>query len=118
MSDAFEAALENERALTDYFKNEALELREKLAALEVSGRDPAEVRPSDSRAESQAALNGPGGSPTSRPERVWSVRRGRWLMAYVTPVPSPCICPSHASNRGECPIHDDKGRVRLRAGQA
>jgi hypothetical protein len=23
-----------------------------------------------------------------------------------------CICPSHASNRGECPIHDDKGRVR------
>lgn len=23
-----------------------------------------------------------------------------------------CICPSHASNRGECPIHDEKGRVR------
>jgi hypothetical protein len=23
-----------------------------------------------------------------------------------------CICPSHASNRGECPVHDDKGRVR------
>ncbi len=23
-----------------------------------------------------------------------------------------CICPSHASNRGECPIHDDHGRVR------
>lgn len=23
-----------------------------------------------------------------------------------------CICPSHASNRGECPIHDAHGRVR------
>jgi hypothetical protein len=23
-----------------------------------------------------------------------------------------CICPSHASNRGECPVHDDHGRVR------
>lgn len=23
-----------------------------------------------------------------------------------------CICPSHASNRGECPIHDKKGLVR------
>lgn len=23
-----------------------------------------------------------------------------------------CICPSHASNRGECPVHDEKGRVR------
>ena len=24
-----------------------------------------------------------------------------------------CICPSYASNRGECPIHDEKGRVRM-----
>lgn len=23
-----------------------------------------------------------------------------------------CICPSHASHRGECPVHDEKGRVR------
>lgn len=23
-----------------------------------------------------------------------------------------CICPSHASNRGECPVHDTHGRVR------
>jgi hypothetical protein len=23
-----------------------------------------------------------------------------------------CICPSHASNRGECPVHDEKGRPR------
>ena len=29
-----------------------------------------EVRPSDSRAESQAGLNGPGGSPPSGPDRV------------------------------------------------
>ena len=27
-----------------------------------------------------------------------------------------CICPSHASNRGECPTHDDKGRVRGEGG--
>lgn len=23
-----------------------------------------------------------------------------------------CICPSHASNHGECPVHDVRGRVR------
>ena len=23
-----------------------------------------------------------------------------------------CICPSFASNRGECPVHDELGRVR------
>jgi hypothetical protein len=33
------------------------------------GGDPAEVRPSDSHAESQAGLNGPSGSPTSPPGR-------------------------------------------------
>ena len=37
---------------------------------EFSGGDPVEVRPSDSRAESQAGLNGPSGSPTSPPERA------------------------------------------------
>lgn len=35
------------------------------------------------------------------------------LLAYKQKKPDKvCICPSHASNRGECPIHDDKGRVR------
>jgi hypothetical protein len=24
-----------------------------------------------------------------------------------------CICPSHASNRGDCPVHDEKGRVEV-----
>lgn len=24
----------------------------------------------------------------------------------------PCICPSHESNHGDCPIHDEHGRVR------
>jgi hypothetical protein len=33
------------------------------------GGDPGEVPPSDSRAESQAGLNGPSGSPTSPPKR-------------------------------------------------
>jgi hypothetical protein len=33
-----------------------------------SGGDPVEVRPSDSRAESQAGLKGPSGCPTSPPE--------------------------------------------------
>ncbi len=23
-----------------------------------------------------------------------------------------CICPSHASNRGECPVHDKRGHPR------
>lgn len=34
------------------------------------GGDPVEVLPPDSRAESQAGLNGPSGSPTSPPERA------------------------------------------------
>lgn len=38
-------------------------------ALGDSGGDPVEVRPSESRAGSQAGLNGPGGSPTSPPGR-------------------------------------------------
>lgn len=37
---------------------------------EVPGDDPVVVHPSDSRAESQAGLNGPSGSPTSSPGRV------------------------------------------------
>lgn len=39
------------------------------------------------------------------------------FLAYDRLFPKPervCICPSHASNRGECPIHDEKGRVRGR----
>jgi hypothetical protein len=41
----------------------------------LSEGDPVEVRPSDSRAESQAALNGPGGSPTSPSEPVLLIAR-------------------------------------------
>jgi chromosome segregation ATPase len=32
--------------------------------------------------------------------------------AALAGVSGGCICPSHASNRGECPIHDHKGRPR------
>lgn len=42
---------------------------------EIRGGDPAEVHPSDSRAESQAGLNGPSGSPTSPPRRDYVQER-------------------------------------------
>ena len=42
---------------------------EVLPARTDSGRDPDEVLPSLPRAGRQAELNGPSGSPTSRPER-------------------------------------------------